>query len=248
MKPPLQSAQSVLRFCAFAVTSLLLAGCQSISPNSAQLRIVDASADSGVLDLYQNGSGFAYNLGFGTLTSYVAMSPGEYKLAADKSGSRQTLAESSVHLAAGKQYTDILGGGLANLQQTLLVDLTTPAPAGQVNLRFVHQAGRAGPVDVYLVGSGGRLATTTPIAPNLTLGTVEGYLTVPAGTYAVDIVPAGTVLTNATVTLLSGPQQEYPSGAVRTVMILDQELPTVHPSAAIAPGVSIVVASDVDPQ
>jgi hypothetical protein len=236
-----QPVHFALRLCALALSAVLLAGCQSIDIGSAQLRIVDASRDSGALDLYQNSTAFAYNLGFGTLTSYVAMSPGTYTLAADKSGSRQTLVEASTHLVAGKQYTAIIGNGLANLQQTVLLDQSTPAPAGQIALRFVDQAPRAGAVDIYLVGSGGRLAATAPIATGLTFGAVEGYLNVPAGTYAIEVVPAGTVLANTTATLLTGPQVEYLSGDVRTVIILDQELPGGH----IA-GVSVVVADDAE--
>jgi len=240
-----QPVRSVLRPCALALAAVLLAGCQSLDMGSAQLRIVDASRDSGALDLYQNSTGFAYNLGFGTLTSYVAMSPGVYTLAADKAGSRQTLVEASTHLVAGKQYTAIVGSGLASLQQTVLLDQSTPAPAGQIALRFVDQAPRAGAVDVYLVGSGARLASTTPIATGLTFGAVEGYLNVPAGTYAIEIVPAGTVLSNTSATLLTGAQVEYLSGDVRTVIILDQELPSGHAAGLIA-GVSVVVADDAD--
>jgi hypothetical protein len=241
MNLPSQPARSVLRPCALALAVALLAGCQSIDMGSAQLRIVDASRDSGALDLYQNGTGLAYNLGFGTLTSYVAMSPGAYTLAADKAGTRQALVEASTHLAAGRQYTAIVGNGLASLQQTILLDQSTPAPPGEIALRFVDQAPHAGAVDVYLVGAGGRLASTAPIATGLSFGAVQGYLNVPAGAYAIEVVPAGTAISTATATLLTGAQVDYLSGAVRTVILLDQDLPATH-----APGISAVVADDAD--
>jgi len=245
VNPLLQPVRSVPRLGALALAAVLLAGCQSIDMNSAQLRIVDASMDAGALDAYQNNTGLAYNLGFGTLTSYVAMSPGTYTIAADKAGSRQTLVETSARLVAGKQYTAIVGAGLANLQQTVLLDQSTPAPAGQIALRFVDESTHAGAVDIYLVGSGGRLASTSPIVSGLNFSKIEGYLNVPEGTYAIDIVPAGTVLTNSSVTLFSGPQVAYASGAVRTVVILDQEVLGVHPMGLTA-GVSVVVAADAD--
>jgi hypothetical protein len=244
MSLTLQPARTCLRLGGLALGAALLVGCQ-IDMNSAQLRIVDASMDSGLVDVYQNNTGLAYNLQFDTLTSYIAMSPGTYTLSADKSGTRQVLAETTAHLLAGKQYTTIVGNGLASLQQIVLVDQTTPAPPGYIALRLVDQAPRAGAVDVYLAGNNGRPASSSPIATNLTFGAVTAYINVPEGTYGIDIVPAGAALTSSVVTLLTGSQTVYPSGGVRTAFILDQEVLGVHPSALTA-GVSVLLANDAD--
>jgi hypothetical protein len=226
---------------AFAV----LSGCQSIDMNSPQLRVIDASPDAGVLDSYQNNTGLAYNLSFGTLTTYVPMSPGTYTLSADRAGTRQTFVATNATLAPGKQYTAIIGNTAASLQQTILLDQSQPAPAGEIALRFVQQATRSGPVDIYLVPSNGRPANTSPIAQNLSFGAHSGYLSIPAGTYAIDIVPTGTVLVSSTVTLLSGAQVDYASGAVRTVVLIDQEI--VGPQrAGLTPGVQTISLADAD--
>jgi hypothetical protein len=215
----------------------VLAGCQSISMNSPELR--------GVLDSYQNNTGLAYNLSFGTMTSYVPMSPGSYTLTADRAGTRQTLVSTNTTLAAGKQYTAIIGNNLASLQQTVLLDQSQPAPAGEIALRFVQQATRSGAVDVYLVPRNGRSANTSPIAINLSFGANSGYLSVPAGTYAIAIVPAGTTLVSSTVTLLSGAQIDYASGSVRTIVLIDQEI--IGPQhAALTPGVETISVADAD--
>jgi hypothetical protein len=247
-QPAYPAVRSIaVRASALLLAGALLAGCQSIDMGSAQLRVMDASPDGGALDAYQNNAGLAYNLSFGTLTSYVAMAPGAYKLEADKGGTRQTLVEATAHLVAGKQYTAIVGNSLANLQATLLLDQSTPAPAGQIAVRFVNEATRAGAVDIYLVGSGGRLISTSPMATNLSLGANSGYLMAPAGTYAIDVVPAGTVPTNETATLLRGVQRPFDSGAVRTVVLIDQETPGLRPAAQTV-GVSVVIAEDADGQ
>ncbi len=227
--------------------SVALAGCQSLTMNSAQLRVIDTSADSGVIDSYQNNSALAYNLGFGTMTSYVPMSPGTYTLAADRVGTRQTLAESPARLLAGKQYTEIVGNSLVNLQQTLFLDQSVPAPSGQIAMRLIHEATHSGAVDVYLVPTSGRSANTSPLATNLSFGASSGYINVPEGTYAIDVVPTGTVLASSTVTLLNGAQTAYASGAVRTVVLIDQEIVgTQH--AALTPGVQAILADDADAQ
>ncbi len=227
-----------------------LSGCQGITMNSAQLRVIDASPDAGVIDSYQNSSALAYNLGFGTMTSYIPMSPGVYNLAADKAGTRQTLAASTETLAANKQYTEIIGAGLANMQQTLFLDQSTPAPAGRIAVRVINETARGGAVDVYLVPMASTVSkgmSASPLAVNLGFGANSGYIDLPEGTYAIDVVPTGTVLASSTVTLLSGAQVAYASGAVRTMVLIDQEtIGKQH--AALNPGVQAIVADDTDAQ
>ena len=213
--------------------------------NSPQLRVIDASLDAGLIDSYQNNTGLAYNLSFGTMTSYVPMSPGAYTLSADRAGTRQTLISSNATLAPGKHYTAIVGNNLASMQQTVLQDQSQPAAAGEISVRFVQQATRSGAVDIYLVPRNGRPSNTSPIATNLTFGANSGYISIPAGTYAIDIVPTGTTLVSSTVTLLSGAQVDYESGAVRTIVLIDQEV--LGPQrAGLTPGVQTIVLDDAD--
>jgi hypothetical protein len=88
---------------------------------------------------------------------------------------------------------------------------------------------------------------TSPIAVNLNFGSNSGYINVPVGTYAIDVVPTGTTLASSTVTLLSGAQLEYASGAVRTVVLIDQEILGAQ-HAALTPGVQAILADDADGQ
>jgi hypothetical protein len=241
--------RAILR-AALLLAAAALSGCQSFNTNSAQLRVIDASPDAGVVDAYQNSSALAYNLGFGTMTSAIPMSPGVYNLAAVKAGTRQALVSSTDTLAAGKQYTEIIGSGLANLQQALFLDQSTPAPAGQIAVRVIDEATHSGAVDVYLVPMAtvsGKFTSIPPLVVNLGFGSSSSYLNVPAGTYAIEVVPTGTALASSTVTLLSGAQVNYASGAVRTIVLIDQEtIGAQH--AVLAPAVQAIVADDADAQ
>jgi hypothetical protein len=225
-----------------------LSGCQGFNMNTAQVRVIDASPDSGLIDSYQNNAALAYNLGFGTATSYISTPTGVSTLAADKAGTRQVLIASTETLAAGKQYTEIVGASLANMQQAFFVDQSTPAPAGQISVRIIDEATHFGDVDVYMVPmapASGRGASASALAVNLGFGSNSGYISIPAGTYAIEVVPTGTVLASSTVTLLSGAQIAYTSGAVRTVVLIDQEsVGSQH--IGLAPSVQAIVAADAD--
>src|SRR5580704_8570976 len=91
-----RSRVTVRRVMRFAMSGLLLAalsGCQGIvsSPVLSQLRINDTSPDAPGLDIYQNSAALVYNLGFGTITSYVPLTPGTYTISAKADGTSQVL-------------------------------------------------------------------------------------------------------------------------------------------------------------
>src|SRR3954471_5966242 len=87
MLNPVQPRMSLHAFARKAVSlaaamscAIALSGCQGIvsRPSGSQVRIIAASPDPPGLDIYQNNAALAYNLGFGTITSYVPIDPGTY--------------------------------------------------------------------------------------------------------------------------------------------------------------------------
>jgi hypothetical protein len=231
-----------LRLGALALLLLGLPGCQSINidaTNAAQVRVITASPNAPAQDFYQNNSALAYNLGFGTVTSYMPLPAGAYTLSATKANTSQTLASSKTVFGSTKQYTVIVGNIAANMQETILQDQSQPAPAGEVALRFVHEATRSGAVDIYLVPKGGKLTATSPVATNIDFASNSGYINIPAETYAIAVVPAGTTPTPATITLHTGPQVTYTSSSAHTIVLIDQ-------SAGTTPGVQAVVTDDYE--
>ncbi len=230
------------------MTTLALSGCGGINLTTntiAQIRLIDASPDAGLIDAYQNNAALAYNLGFGTVTSYIAMSPGPYTLGTARAGTRQTLTTAATTLAPGRQYTVLVGNIAAALQQTVYLDQSQPAPAGEISIRLIDAANHIGPMDVYLLPPHGHIGTATPFATNLTFGTNSGYINLPAGTYALTVVPTGsqTTLSATPITLLSGPKVAYPSGSVRTLVLID----TPNDQNATHAAIQALTATDVDP-
>jgi Domain of unknown function (DUF4397) len=229
------------RFVSIAAFAAALTGCQGIvgNPSLSQVRIIDASPDAPGLDIYQGTDAVAYNLGFGTITSYIPIAPGTYTISAKSAGTKQVLSSSKATLGVSSQYTVLIGNSAASLQQLVLKDQSQPAPSGQISLRFIDQATRISAVDVYLVPTGQKLTEVTPVVTGLVFNVNTGYLNIPTGTYTLVMVPTGTVPTSDTIATYTGPQVTYSAGAARTIILIDQQLITT-------PGLQVITADDFD--
>jgi hypothetical protein len=239
---PGRIARSAVRIAALGLLLTSLPGCQSITGTSpvSQVRIIDASPDAPGMDIYQAGTALAYNLGFGTVTSYVSIGPGISTISADTAGTKQLLASARGTFAASTEYTVLIGNVAADLQETILTDQGSPAPSGDISVRFLDQATRfATGVDVYLVPKGQTIATVSPILTDVLFGDNSGYINVPTGTYAVILLPTGTVPAATTIPIYTGAQVTYAASAVRTLILLDEQVIT-------NPGFQVITADDYD--
>jgi hypothetical protein len=236
---PRQSLRRLMQFAALSAGLGFLSGCQGIASNtsSSQIRIIDASPDAPGLDMYQGTGVLAYNLGFGTITSYIPITAGTYTITADSAGSKQVLVSTKGTFANSSQYTVLIGDVAAGLAGTILTDQSQSAPSGQVAFRFIDQATRISAVDVYLIPAGQKLTTVTPVVTGLTLGVNTGYLNIPTGTYTIVMVPTGTVPTSTTVATYAGSQITYSGGSATTIILIDQQLVTT-------PGLQVITAPD----
>lgn len=229
---------------ALAVAASALAGCQGIAGTQpfAQVRVIDASPDAPALDIYRNSAAGLYNIGFGTVSSYIPVAPGAYYHAAFTAGTQQQLAAIRGAFALGSQYTVLIGNVVANLQMTVLKDQAAPAPPGRVAFRFLDQSTRAGAVDIYLLPPGSALTGLLPIVTGVSFGSNSGYIDVPSGTYSIVALPSG-----ATSPTYTGSQASYPGGGARTIVLIDQ--PSAQQSAqqpGAAPGLQVITADDYD--
>jgi hypothetical protein len=232
-----------VRLAGLALLLASLPGCRLATGSAAvsQVRVIDASPDAPAIDIYQSGSSLAHNLGFGTITSYIPISPGASLITANTAGSKQILTSARSRYAAAAQYTVLIGNAASSLQQTVLLDQNQSAPAGQVSLRVLDQATNLGVgIDVYLVPAGESVATIRPLLTGALFGTNSGYINLPAGIYTVVLLPAGTTVTNATVPLYTGTKTIYSAGAARSIILLDQ--PAIAPAS-----LQVVTANDFDP-
>jgi len=234
-----QYARTLLRLMACGVVSMVLSGCQGLS-NTAQLRVIDATPDAGAMDVYSADGAIAYNVGFGTTTSYIPVAAATHVLNMESAGTRTVLSSTKAALLGAKQYTMVVSNIAGAMQTTVLADQSTPAAAGQSAVRFLNEATSAGAYDLYLLRKGDRLGDALPVAKKAEFGTNTGYVNVPAGVYAVVALPAGTQLKNSAVATFIGASTAYSSGSVRTVVLVDVVSASGH-------GLRALVANDYEP-
>ena len=187
--------------------------------------------------MYMNNGILAYNLGFGSVSSYININAGIATVTADSAGTKQVIASVKNTFVDGQQYTILLGNDAANLQELIFPDQSQAAPSGQISLRFIDQATRVGALDLYLVPTGQKFTAVTPLLTNLSFGNAPSYLNAPTGTYTIMIVPTGTVLTGTTVATYTGATVSYSSGSATSIILVDQQLVTT-------PGLQVISASD----
>jgi hypothetical protein len=228
----------------FAAVAILgtLTGCGAIvsSAPEAHVRIINATPDAPRLDLYQDSNALAFNLDFGTVTSYIRLAPGAYNITANTAGTRQVLSAAKTTFTTAGQYTVLIGNTAASLQQLTLADQSQPAPPGQTALRFINQATRAAAVDIYLIPAGQKISAVSPLVSGIVFGANTGYLNVPTGIYSLAMLPAGTITGSTTIATYTGPQVTYSAGAARTVILIDS-------SPVTASGIRVITANDFDP-
>jgi len=224
---PISTRQPVRQALSLAALAaiLVLTGCQGLigNPSSSQVRIIDVSPDAPSLDIYQSHDALAYSLGFGTITSYMPVTPGAYTIAANSSGTSQVISSVKGSFLPATQYT-VLIGDAGRAQQLTLKDQNQPAPSGQIALRFIGQATRARAVDIYLVPPGQTLADARPIATSVNTGVNTGYLNIPTGTYTIVMLAAGAIPIESALPVYTGTQVAYSDGSAHTIILIDQLL------------------------
>jgi uncharacterized protein DUF4397 len=240
--PTRQLVRQAISLAALAAVLGVFTGCQGLmsNPSSSQVRIVDVSPDAPNLDIYQSHEALAYSLGFGTITSYVPVTPGTYNIAANSTGTAQIVSSAKNTFQPSTQYTVLIGNTGSSPQQLTLKDQSQPAPSGQIDLRFIGQAPRAGAVDIYLVPPGQTLADAKPIATNVNNGINTGYLNIPTGTYTILMLAAGTIPTETALPAYAGTQVAYSDGSAHTIILIDQLLVSGY-------HLKVITADDYDP-
>jgi hypothetical protein len=150
----------------------------------AKVRVVQASADAGTVDVRAGDQVIASNLLSGSTSPYVELPAGTYPIRVTQSGTGEVLlGPIDVQLAAARNYTFTTTGLVSNRTFALqtVVDQAFDAQA-----RFVHASPNSPAFDV--------IADGRTIVSNLTANNATGYLAMPAGGVCTVLVQTGTTM------------------------------------------------------
>jgi len=235
----LTPAKLAMAVAASLALSLALSACQNVTgyTQPSLVRVIDASYIAPAADAVVEGVILASNIGQGTITPYgtlPATNDALIKITAATGGA--ALVTSSGTLLAGHQHSVFLtdnGAAQSGYMVTVLEDQQIHAAQGHSAFRFLNQAPKTGPVDIYMEPAGTTLANTIPLVTGLPVGNTAGYISFSSQTVTMIITPTGVLTPKYTSTALA-----LTGGEVYTVLMWDTQLTSDPP-------VAVTIASDL---
>ncbi|HXV61205.1 MAG TPA: DUF4397 domain-containing protein [Vicinamibacteria bacterium] len=171
-----------------------------------RLRVAHLSTDAPPVDVWVNGSVVLSNVPYQAVSDYLDLEAGEYRIQVTPAGSTSPIViDATLGLQAGSVYTVAAVGFLSSDTLSPLVLLDDLATGQGARLRFVHASADTGPVDVAVAGG-------PVLFGNVTFQKASDYVEVPAGTYDLEVRPAG-----SSTVALSIPGVEVLGGTTYTV-------------------------------
>ena len=155
--------------------------------SDACVNIVHASPDAPAVYVYVNGDVALNGLEYGGYSGWVALPAGEYQIQVAPAGTSADMAviDAMVSVEAGQAYQVAATGLLANIAPAIFpVDLSAPENES-ARVRVIHTSPDAPAVDIAVTGG-------DVVISNLEFPNASEALDVPAGTYDLEVRPAGT--------------------------------------------------------
>ncbi|WP_433627080.1 DUF4397 domain-containing protein [Halomicrococcus sp. NG-SE-24] len=153
---------------------------------AARVRIVHAVPDAPAVDVFVDGNRVLEGVEFKAVSDYLELEPGQhtFEVAPAGEGRESAILEQQATLESNTDYTVAAGGRLDSPEAFVFVDENEAPSADQVRLRAVHLSPDAPAVDVAADGN--------VLLEGLEFGNASDYVDVPAGSYSIEVRPAGT--------------------------------------------------------
>lgn len=173
---------------------------------TASVRVIHLAVGAGAVDVTVDGQALVANVGFRAASDYLTVPAGRRTIRFAAAGQpAQALAEGTIDVPAGQALTIAATGEAPAVTALVIPDDNSAPPAGQARVRFVHGAPDVPPVDV--AARGGQVLFT-----GVGFREVENYVNLPAGTYTLEMRPAG-----QTAVSLAVPNVTLTAGQVVTI-------------------------------
>jgi hypothetical protein len=214
---------------ALLAVALGLSACENVTgfAQPSLVRFIDASYIAPAVDAYVEGVLLAANYGEGSISHYGTIPPENnavIKITAATGGA--TLVSSNGTLVGGHQHSIFLtdnGAAPTSYTVTVLEDQQVAAAGGHSAFRFINEAPKVGPVDLYVVPASTTLANSL-LQDTLAVGGTFGYFSFASQTVTIVITPTGVTTPQFVSASLS-----LTGGEVYTVVIIDSQLTSNPP-------------------
>ncbi len=188
----------------------------------AYARFMHGSPGAGSFDVYAGGARLYSNIPYGALSNYMYFPDGLNQLSLYPAGTLvNPLVSTSYTLVPGGIYTFALGGYPGGATMLPLPELLPAISPGQSYLRFVNLSPNSPKVDVILPDG-------TVLFGNIGANARTGYVALSPGTYALQVVPAGT-----TQVIMTLPSLTLALGTTYTVSLLGLMGSSANPLRAV---------------
>lgn len=155
--------------------------------NDARVRVVHASPDAPAVDVVVNDAITAFaDVEFGEITEYASLPASEYNFKVVPAGMMAPVViDADANLFYNTDYTVVAIDTLDEIRPLVLVDRNRPVSVTKASIRFVHASPDAPAVDIAVTGG-------PVLFSGVAFGEFGDYVTVPAGTYDLEVRLAGT--------------------------------------------------------
>lgn len=183
-----QTRRNVLRAVGIGGVSVLGgigAAQQTNSGNTSRVRGIHAIPGGPNVDVYVDDDRVVENIGFEEVSQYYDFAAGRHTVQVVPTGQDRNAGgvEQQVTLEPNEEFTVAAAGTVQSPTGLVYTDDDTVPSGDQVRLRVIHLSPDAPSVDV---AAGGKL-----LVADLSFGEASEYLTVPAGSYTLDVLPTG---------------------------------------------------------
>ena len=191
------------RFFLAAMAGVMLAamafGGSTSAAAEARVRVIHASPDAPNVDVYANGNRVLSNVPYKTASDYLSVPAGTYQFEVFAAGdSTNAVLTIDANLEAGTDYTVVALDRVSQLKYRVFEDNNAAPAAGKAHVAVIHAGSDAPAVDIAVKGG--------PVLVNgIAFGEQQGPLPVDAGSYDLEVRPAGT---NTVALPLNGVQLE----------------------------------------
>jgi hypothetical protein len=225
------SARLMLAAVASLAVAFTLSACVNVADYTqpSLVRVIDASYIAPAVNVVVEGITIASNLGQGSYNPYATVPANNAALIKiTEATGGAALVTTNGTIQAGYHHSVFLtdnGAAPTGYTVTILEDQKVAAASGHSAFRFLNQAPKIGPVDIYMVPGSSTLANTIPlITGGVAVGASSGYVSFNAQTVTMVIVPKGLLTPKYTSASLA-----LTGGEVRTVLIVDTQLTSDPP-------------------